>query len=223
MREFHEEQIRGLKAIYKTLVNDNNLTLTLSRIGYPDLFIEKKEKSFLLLYSDDKRLRNFYYLIYTLMLLASDGDVLFVNCDVIPINQSEKANNDVHYKEHIIKDEAFLYFLNNNWNKTIIFSSALIDYIYHGKTPDQRRFEDTMKKAKISIGIAILVGLIGIAFNIFALCKATKFDNAQLNQIEQTLHGVIRDEITKDTLKIKVVDVPKIQPIQYKIPSPPRL
>jgi len=217
MREFHEEQIRGLKTIFNVLSKDTNLTLTLSRIGYPDLVIVKRDKSFLLLYSDDKRLRNFYYLIYTLMLLTNDGDVLFVNNDVTPIDQLEKANNTTgQYKEHIIKNESFLLFLNNNWNKTIIFSFALIDYIDHGKTPDQRRFLKTMEITNFAVGVAILIGLIGIGLNIYALCKATKFDNTQLNQVEQTLRGVIRDEIAKDTLKVKVVSSQKIRPIQSK-------
>jgi len=214
MRELNEEQIKGLKAICNAFAKETNLTLTLSHFGYPDLFIVKRGISFLLLYSDDKRLKNYYYLIYTLMLLVNDGDVLFVNDNLTPINQSEKANNDVQYKEHIIKDETFLYFLNNNWNKTIMFSSALINYIDQGRTPEQIRFKKNQKATWTGIIIAIVIGLIGIVFNIVALCKATKLDISQLKEIEQTIQKqkipeVIKTNISIDTLKQKVIDLPK--------------
>jgi hypothetical protein len=216
MREFHDEQITGLKHIYDSLKNDINLTLTLSRIGYPDLFIVKRGKSFILLYFDDRRLRNFYYSIYTLILLKNDGDVLFVNNDVTPIDQLEKANKTTtcKCKEHVIKDEEILLFLNNNWNKTIIFSFALLDYIIHGETPEQRRYKKNQKATWTGIIIAIGIGLIGIVFNVLALCKATKFDKIQLNQIEQSIQKQKIPEfknanIIKDTFKVEK----KLQPL----------
>jgi len=199
MREFHKEQIKALKIIYSFIVKDVDMRLTLSRVGYPDLFIAKRESSFSIIYSDDKRLRNFYYLIYTLILLKNDGDILFLDNGVLPINQSEKANEVINekFKKCIIKDEYIIEFLNTNWNKTILFSNTLIDYIIYGKTSEQRRHRKTQKTAWVGILLALLIGFVGLFKNNFK-----EPGNNQLNQIKQPIQ-IEKKAIVSDTLKVE--------------------
>ena len=94
-------------------------------------------------------------------------------------------------------------------SKGIIYSSfALKDLVHNNfETPEQKHFLEIKKKTNISIGIAIVIGLIGILLNIIALCKETKLDISQLKQIEQTIYKlkipkVIKTKIINDTLKV---------------------
>ena len=163
--------------------NDKINLLVVKIIGFYKL-IEYLDKSYLLLTYKKK--------------IINDNKIL----EPLEIKSGEKhmtyAINDYQIKELVSK----------YYNHAYIPSKELSLLVENNfKTQEQRHFLYIKKKTNISIGIAIVIGLIGILLNIIALCKATKLDISQLQQIEQTIckqkiPEVIKTKVTNDTLKV---------------------
>lgn len=77
-------------------------------------------------------------------------------------------------------EDVFFYLINEDdcnlvrekFNYEAVATKDLIDYFENGfKSTDDLRFEKTFCISKISLGVAIIVGIFSIVFNVIALCR----------------------------------------------------
>lgn len=116
------------------------------------------------------------------------------------------------YKEYDPRYPNSISWINaSNQSNKIWLSQVLIDFVENKfKTSTQLQFRKQQRVAWCGIIVGVIIGLIGIGFNIYSIHKPTSFKESK--QIEQEIRSVeteapklMNQQIKNDTLKVNMI------------------
>lgn len=165
------------KTFIKTFVDawmKNKVSMTIGRMESNDLQIDKIDKKYFLLTNtqETEPVAVFFDVIHTLKLLEKNNFIYFSKIKKTP---PPYKHQEKKYALEII-DENLIEYLDKNFDKSIIITQALINFVHQDfKTPEQQKYYEELNATKKTLKynqIALIISLLGllasVVFNIYA-------------------------------------------------------